>query len=339
MGSGPGRGSRAGMNTALTVRNAVVLSLTAGLAELFRLPEGLFMVLAVLLSLEGSIGQGRKAARERVIGTFCGTAVCLLLLGLLQWRGVPAATLGLSLVRVLGHGLGLSSGFIVGGHVVAGSVANHSSDWPTYIGLRAVETLAGVLIAVLAARWIMPVRASHRLQLALGQWRRELAAALRQPERSATRLSLLRSQRDQLLDQLPFAREELLPTPGALATQWDQQLFHGGALLSGLRDLSQPDPAVPPELRRARDALLRQAADLLDASLAGRDHAGVEQQRSCLQKLRQASSELVALAGRPDSSHDPGETALDLLAQWIHRSRLIGLHAEAMVEAAQGEPS
>jgi len=327
------------MNYPLTLRNAIVLSLTAGLAELFRLPEGLFMVLAVLLSLEGSIGQGLKAARERIVGTFCGAAVCVLLLGMLKWTGVPAATVGLSLVRVMGHGLGLSSGFIVGGHVVAGSVANHSSDWPTYISLRTVETLAGLLIAVLAARWILPVRASHRLEQGLGSWRTELAAALRQAGLSPARWSALRSQRDQLIDQLPFAREELLPSQAAraLSARWDQQLFHGGALLSGLRELSQPGLTLPHALRRAHETLLNQAADLLDASPAG---AEAEPGPADLQGLQQATSDFVELALRLSSSLCPSaDAALDPLALWIHHSRLIGLHAEAMLKTAQGTRS
>ncbi|MCP9771045.1 FUSC family protein [Synechococcus sp. Tobar12-5m-g] len=317
------------MNVRLTVRNAVVLSLTAGLAELFRLPEGLFMVLAVLLSLEGSIGQGQKAARERIVGTLCGTAVCLLLLGLLQWTGVPAATLGLTLVRVLGHGLGLNSGFIVGGHVVAGSVANHSSDWPAYLGLRSLETLAGVLIAVLAARWILPARASHRLELALERWRGELAVALRQADLSPAQLGALRGGRDQLLDLLPFAREELLPSLGAraLSGSWDQQLFHGGALLSSLRDLRQLCLSVPIELKHSSETLLEHAADLLEAGLFDGGREGDNPGQASLNGLRQAAIDLGRLGG---------EEAIDQQALWIHRSRMIGLHAEAMMDAAQG---
>ncbi len=312
-----------GLNLPLVLRNAIVLAVSAGLAELFQLSEGVFLVLAALMTLEGSIGQGLVAGRERIVGTFCGSAVCLLVLGVLHWQGVPAAGLGLGLVRVMGHSLGLASGFIVGGHVVAGSVAHHTADWPVYVAQRSFETILGVLAGVLAARWILPVRASRKLQLAMERWRGDLADALRQPCVAPGRLTALRGRRDQLLDQLRFAREEL--PAGArgveLARQWDRQLFHGSALLGCLRDLEPLEPAVSPDLEDACRVVQRSSADRLEGAAAP-------------DTLRQACRRLSDCCTQLDRQ---GETAtaaaMDDLALRLHRTQLIGHHAEAYAGA------
>lgn len=303
----------------LVLRNAAILSLTAGVAELFQLGEGVFMVLAALMTLEGSIGQGQVAGRERIVGTLCGTAVCLLILGLLDWRGVPAATLGLALVRVLGHGLGLSSGFIVGGHVVAGSVAHHTSTWYAYVSGRSIETILGVLAGMLAARWILPVRASQLFDRDQAAWIRELAAALRAAAPDPQGLRGLRERRDRLLDQLGVAGEELPPSPAAqgLAHRWDRRLFHGGALLGCLRDLSALLPQVPAAAAQECRQLLASSADRLD----GRpipvplDLLGRRLERRC-------------------SADAPSES----LALLVHRSQLIAWHSEEIAAASDQPP-
>ncbi len=316
---------------AVVVRNAVVLSLAAGLAALLRLPEGVFLALATLMTLEGSVGQGRVAGRERILGTLCGGAVCVLVLGLLGTTGVPAATLGLLLVRLMGHGLGLASGFIVGGHVVAGSVANHSADWLPFVLLRTGETLGGVLLGVLAARWILPVRAGTRLQQELAGWRSELAGTLRAgvgtggPER----LTQLRGKRDQLLDQLRFAREELPASPAgrALERHWDRQLFHGAAVLGCLRDLRQAEAGIPADLRQACQALLERGADLLE------ERGGPAEVRAAALELRGLCDGLEGEVERLDPA------GRDRLALVVHRAGLLALHAEAMAGGPNDQPS
>lgn len=314
---------------AVVVRNAVVLSLAAGVAALLRLPEGVFLALATLMTLDGSVGQGLVAGRERIMGTLCGGAICLLLLGLLGVTGVPASTFGLLLVRLLGHGLGLTSGFIVGGHVVAGSVANHSADWLPYVLLRTGETIVGVLLGVLAARWILPVRAGTRLQRELAGWTADLAAVLREYANVPERLTRLRGRRDQLLDQLRFAREELPASAAgrALERHWDRQLFHGAALLGCLRDLRLADGEIPADLRRACEALLARGADLLES-------------RTGQAALHEAALDLQALCERLDGEVERLDPALrDRLALVVHRAGLLALHAEAMAEAPDDQPS
>jgi len=315
------------LNRPVVMRNAAVLALSAGLVSVLQLKEGLFLVLAALLTLQGSIGKGLVAGRERIVGTLCGSAACVLILGLLQLPGVPAAGLGLGLVRVLGHGLGLSSGFIVGGHVVAGSVAHHTTDWPVYVALRSLETIAGVLVGMVAARWILPVRASHQLELAIDRWQADLADVLRAPSLGEGRLQELRGHRDQLLDDLPFAREELPHEPRALAlaAQWDRQLFHGAALLSCLRELGQLEPLetiAPAEAERLAPAcreVMRCSADLLEGAAADRP-------------LWAATHKLVRLCARLDhQAPSLGDAAMEQLALRLQRTQLIAHHAEAFV--------
>jgi uncharacterized membrane protein YccC len=315
----------------VVLRNAVVLALAAGLVSVFQLKECLFLVLAVLLTVQGSIGKGLVAGRERIVGTLCGTAACLLVLGLLRLPGVPAAGLGLGLVRVLGHGLGLGSGFIVGGHVVAGSVAHHSADWPAYVALRSLETLAGVLVGMVAARWILPVRASHQLQLAIDRWQAGLAEAVRAAEPAPTGLQLLRDCRNRLLDDLSFAREELPHEARArdLAAQWDRKLFHGAALLGCLRDLGnlQPLAALTPAESERLAATCREVMD------RSADRLGGSPDGTALQAATRRLAELCAWLDRQQP--DWSSATLDQLALRLQRTRLIAHHTEAFVGQGQ----
>ncbi|MFZ4803780.1 MAG: FUSC family protein [Synechococcus lacustris] len=326
------------LNLGLTLRNSCVVGLSAGVCSLLQLPEGLFLVLAAFMTLDDSLGKGEIAGRERLVGTLCGSVACLLILGLGQWHGLPAAVLAMTLARVLGLSLGLNSGFIVGGHVVAASVAHHTSEWLSYVLFRTAETLFGVLIGVVAARQLIPVRASNQLEQQLRQWNENLANLLLAPEINPLSLQASREQRDDLLDLLRFAREELSPSASGQQRQqcWGEILFHGEALLGFLRDL-QPllEPAQQYSKELAIDCfqLRSSCGKRLLTSWGPKDSSeraqAIQIQEQSLERLQQQIQWLEKYLQQLDHN------ALSLSAVLVQRSRQINAHTTALDQGIQ----
>ena len=326
------------LNLGLTLRNSCVVGLSAGVCSLLRLPEGLFLVLAAFMTLDDSLGKGQIAGRERFLGTLCGSVACLLILGLGQWHGLPAAVLAMTLARVLGLSLGLGSGFIVGGHVVAASVAHHTSEWLSYVLYRTAETLFGVLIGVVAARQLIPVRASNQLEEQLRHWNENLANLLLAPEINPLSLQASREQRDNLLDLLHFAREELPPSSRGKQREqsWGAILFHGEALWGFLRDLQpllEPAQHYSKELAQCCFQLRSSCGKSLLISWEpnnSNDRAKAFQiQEQSQERLQQQIQWLERYL------QDQDRNSLNLLALLVQRSRQINAHTTALDEGIQ----
>ncbi len=274
--------------SAVIVRNGTVLALVVAACNRLALPEGLFLALGMLIILETDLGGGVLAGRERIIGTLLGLLAVVIGAGILG--GLSSALgvfVGLTLVRLFGFAAGLTSGFVVGGHVVAGSLMNHGDAWWHYGFWRAVMTILGVLLGVLVSRQIYSQRSSSAWQASCDGWLRDLTRCLEhlpavsEPEQ---RFAALRERRNDLRRQLPqLAAERTLihgqPDDAVLRAQ--QQLQHGSTVMSAARDLClllrEQGPAawVPPGLiprlldgGRTRLEALIQGSDAPDAVAA-----------------------------------------------------------------------
>ncbi len=235
--SGPGR-------AALILRNGTVLALVVAASNHLVLPEGLFLALGMLTVLEADLGGGVLAGRERIIGTLLGLLAVVISAGILgSLSSALGVFVGLTLVRLFSFAAGLGSGFVVGGHVVAGSLMHHGADWWFYGFWRAVMTILGVAVGTLVSRHIYSQRTANTWQRSCDGWLLDLAhslvslAAIPEPEQH---FAALRERRNALRRQLPqLAAEQSLihGHPDDAVLQAQQQLQHGSTVMSAARDL------------------------------------------------------------------------------------------------------
>ena len=192
---------------ALVLRNGLLLMLSLAAVDRLGLPEGLFLALGILVILEADLGGGVIAGRERVIGSLMGLLAVVITAGITVVLPLPARVFsGLLLVRLFGFAAGLSSGFIVGGHVVAGSLLHHPDNWWYYAFWRTVMTILGVLIGVYISRQLYSQRSVSRWREQCRSWTGDLAHALLHLGDSPDRAQLfqdLRERRNALRRSLP----------------------------------------------------------------------------------------------------------------------------------------
>lgn len=320
----------------MIVRNGTVLALVVAVCNHLALPEGLFLALGVLIILETDLGGGVLAGRERIIGTLLGLLAVVISAGILgDLSSVLGVFLGLTLVRLFGFAAGLTSGFVVGGHMVAGSLMNHGDAWWHYVFWRMVMTILGVIVGVVVSRQIYSQRSSSAWQASCDGWLLDLARflerlpAIPEPEQQ---FASLRERRNALRRQLPqLAAERTLihgqPDEAVLRAQ--QQLQHGSTVMSAARDLclllqgEAPMAWMPPGLiprlmdagRTRIEALiqgrdtpataadLRHCQDLLSAALPEPPPADALNQLLIVSRLLLLSDALILL---PRSPRRPG---------------------------------
>lgn len=264
---------------AVIIRNGAVLALLVGVIHHLQLPEGLFLVLAVLTVLESSLGGGAIAGRERLLGSLIGLLAVVIASGALQMASQPLQVFsGLTLVRLFGYALGLSSGYVVGGHMVAGSLLHDTSHWWHYAFWRTLMTLIGVMIGVFLSRQIYSHRAISRWESSCNDWLLDLSTALQNLAGSPDPPQVfdhLRERRNSLRQDLPTlaAEHSILEAHNSDSLLRAQNLLqHGSTVMSCIRDLAGllPDGrSLPPwidtlaleQLIQAGAALLKQLVD------------------------------------------------------------------------------
>jgi len=229
---------------ALVLRNGLLLMLSLAAVDRLGLPEGLFLALAILVILEADLGGGVIAGRERVIGTLMGLLAVVITAGITLVLPLPARVFsGLLLARLFGFAAGLSSGFIVGGHVVAGSLLHHPDNWWYYAFWRTVMTILGVLIGVYVSRHLYSQRSVSRWREQCRSWTWDLAHALLHlsdlPDREQLFLDL-RERRNALRRSLPqLIAEQSVTHSRQDSVRWAQDVLqHCSTVMSSSRDLS-----------------------------------------------------------------------------------------------------
>ncbi len=267
--------------SAVIMRNGAVLALVVAACNHLALPEGLFLALGMLTILETDLGGGVLAGRERIIGTLLGLLAVVIGAGILG--GLSSALgvfVGLTLVRLFGFAAGLTSGFVVGGHMVAGSLMNHGDAWWHYVFWRMVMTILGVILGLLVSRQIYSQRSASSWQASCDGWLLDLARflerlpAIPEPEQHATSLRERRNGLRRQLPQLAAERTLIHGQPDEAVLRAQEQLQHGSTVMSAARDLClllrQEAPAawVPPGLI---PRLLDSGRTRIEALIEGRD--------------------------------------------------------------------
>lgn len=230
---------------ALTLRNGALLAFVVATCHYLSLPEGVFLALGVLTVLESDLGGGVIAGRERFTGTLMGLVAVVISSGALS--AAPQALqvcVGLTLARIFGFAAGLTSGYIVGGQVVAGSLLHHSSDWWYYAFWRTITTLLGVMLGIVISRQIYSERAISQWQETCNSWLMDLAQALNKLNTSPDGPQVfenLRKVRNELRQGLPglAAEQSVLDAHENKTLLWAQQVLQqGSTVMSCCRDLA-----------------------------------------------------------------------------------------------------
>lgn len=229
----------------MVIRNGALLALMTAASTYLGLPEGLFLVVGMLIVLESPLGGGLIDARERVLGSLMGLLSVVIALGALHAATQPLQIfIGLMLVRLFSFAIGLNSGFVVGGHMVAGSLPTAGSDWWHYAFWRFIMTVAGVLIGLYCSRTIYPRQVTNAWQRDCQSWFSGLAQALNNLALTPgefSRFEDLREQRNVLRKNLPklVAEQVYLNEPtNHLLIDPQLCLQHGSTVLSCTRDLA-----------------------------------------------------------------------------------------------------
>jgi uncharacterized membrane protein YccC len=168
--------------TRADLRLALTAGLTGGLLVTLGLPDPFYGPLAVGAALGGTVGASRSLGLQRLLGTMLGGLTLAVLHPTLS-PVVPlpiGVALGLACTRLLGGVLGLRSGYKVAGLVVTVGWTVHPTTISTWVPIRLVVTLIGVLAAWLAIRCFWPSRAIVQRQQRSVQLYREFAIALRE---------------------------------------------------------------------------------------------------------------------------------------------------------------
>jgi len=227
------------------IRNGVLLALMTTASAYLHLPEGLFLVAGMLIVLESPLGGGLIDARERALGTLMGLFAVVIASGALHSATQPIQVFcALMLVRLFSFAIGLSSGYVVGGHMVAGGLLDASSHWWHYALWRTIMTIAGVLLGVYFSRTFYTQLATDSWQSSCRSWLSGLAEALAKVAMAPdgqSRFLELREHRNMLRMEFPrLAVEQVHLDGGESKAVMDAQLCiqHGSTILSCTRDLA-----------------------------------------------------------------------------------------------------
>jgi len=291
------------------LRLALTAGLSAGLTIALGLPDAVYAPLAVAAVLGGTVGASRTMGIQRMQGTLLGGVILAILHPTLS-PIVPmpiGVALALICTRLFGGSLGLHSGYKVAGLVVAIGWTAHASSLSSWIPLRLLVTLIGVLLSWLAVAQFWPSRALDQRQQLTRRMHAGCAEALRQralqmesgieEEASArvARRNALLAQLLQLQSQRPEAETEL--SNDRLGEQlrclWDLQEQLYSSLIGSYRTLLRLPmvPMIGPSLTRllaAEVAGLRVLADRLDL------WSNQSQDISFLRRRREEDNDLAA---------------------------------------------
>jgi uncharacterized membrane protein YccC len=271
--------------TRAELRLALTTGLSAGLAITLGLPDQQYGPLAVGAVLGGTVGASRTLGIQRMLGTLMGGLILVVLYPTLSpILPMPiGVAIGLACTRLFGGSLGLQSGYKVAGFVVGVGWTAHAASITSWVPMRLLQTLVGVLLAWAAINWIWPSRAIDVRQELSVQLYRDFAIALREQsvllrEGDGVRVARGLERRNHLLG-LILAQQTQRPEAAAelgndrvgerLARLWDRQEKLWSELIANYRTLLRMPPlprhnAALTHLIVAEATLLEAAADRLE---------------------------------------------------------------------------
>ena len=271
--------------TRAELRLALTAGLSAGLAITLGLPDPVYGPLAVAAVLGGTVGASRTLGTQRMLGTLMGGLILVVLYPTLSpILPMPiGVAIALACTRLFGGSLGLHSGYKVAGLVVDVGWTAHASAITSWVPIRLLLTLLGVLMAMATIRWFWPSRAIDRRQELSVQLFREFAIAFREQavllregdgvrgagglERRNHLLGLILEHQNQRVDATVELGADQIGE--RLVRLWDRQEQLWSDLIASYRTLLRLPP-VPHhhgsliQLLQAKVAVLEAVADRLE---------------------------------------------------------------------------
>jgi len=271
--------------TRAELRLALTAGLSAGLAITLGLPDPVYGPLAVAAVMGGTVGASRTLGLQRMLGTLMGGLILVVLYPTLSpILPMPiGVAIALACTRLFGGSLGLHSGYKVAGLVVAVGWTAHATAITSWVPIRLLLTLVGVLMAMATIRGFWPSRAIDRRQELSVQLFREFAIAFREQavllregdgvrgagglERRNHLLGLILEHQNQRVDATVELGADQIGE--RLVRLWDRQEQLWSDLIASYRTLLRLPP-VPHhqgsliQLLQAKVAVLEAVADRLE---------------------------------------------------------------------------
>ena len=260
------------------LRLVLTTGLMNGFASISGLPFGYYAPMAVLAVCGGTYGTSLELGRQRILGSILGMVVLLVSLKGLPEVPMPLGmALALGAMRGLGGVLGLRAGYKVGGMIVVMGWLPHEEQLATWVPLRLLWTIVGILVSLLSLNLLWPRSGRAACQTCLAELFAGLAADLEREAAPATSGAIdaratTWSERHATLREfrnlLPALAQELGDQPLRHPAHQLAQSFEEAAsrLLGASHALSALPTGPAPELNQLREgeaALLQALAERL----------------------------------------------------------------------------
>lgn len=138
------------------LRMAIISGLAAGFGLLSPLSYGYYLPVTVTAVLSSSYSTSYKLGIERFLGSFLGWILLLMFSKNLHIPLPIGIGMALASIRLLGGALGLKVGYRVGGNIIVMGWLLHNSNEFIWGPMRLFWTAVGIIISLIAVRWIWP---------------------------------------------------------------------------------------------------------------------------------------------------------------------------------------
>lgn len=138
------------------------------LNDWLHMPFNYYAVIAVVVAMQPTFGKGMVAGSQRVIVTGIGAIYAVLLINTLG--GTPfTLALGIFLIILTCTYLGFSQGYVTGCILLSLAIMAHSGQPNAYIWGRFLETLIGVIVALVLSELLWSKTSSQQLNQEISQ--------------------------------------------------------------------------------------------------------------------------------------------------------------------------
>ena len=215
------------------LRLAVVTGLSAGLGLLSPIPYGYYLPLTTTAVLSSTYGNSMRLGIQRLLGSLMGVIILIIFTRGLELPLPLGLGLALATTRLFGGILGLQVGYKVAGNIIVMGWLVHEQIETVWGPIRLFWTGLGIVISLLACKWIWPSQTIPQLHQqfaslldALGVELQDEGDALRQNNPSSSPPRKQQAKRISLITQLNAARQQQVLAQLELGVNPEQHPLH-----------------------------------------------------------------------------------------------------------------
>ncbi len=150
------------------IKTGVAVGLTAAITNFTHQPFGYYATIAVVITMQPTLGKSIDAGKQRAIGTGIGAIIAFIIVNTIGSSPL-AVGLGVGFTILTCSYYGFSQGYKPGCFLVAISIMVYGTEPNNYIWKRFTETLLGIVVAQLVSRLFWPETDSHNLDQSISQ--------------------------------------------------------------------------------------------------------------------------------------------------------------------------